>query len=285
MKAKRALWACLLAALPFGLAAKSSLPKPDHVVLVIEENHSFDQILGKDVKDCPYIKSLSEEGALMTKSFAVSHPSEPNYLALFAGTTYGIQDDECNRSFKGANLASGLLEANLTFGGYSEDLPSIGFTGCKAAGDSGYRKKHNPWVFYEDLTPTVNLPFKGSFPAGPDYSSLPTVSIVVPNQMNDMHDGEPAQGDQWLKANLDGYIQWAKTHNSLFILTWDEDNGLMNNQVVTLFLGPMVHNGKHSVRVTHYSLLRTLCDMFGVKPMNKAKKAKAITAAFEMVKS
>ena len=70
----------------------NQLPRPDHIVIVIEENKSYKQIIGN--QDAPYINHLANEGAMFTNSFAVSHPSQPNYLALFSGSTYGVQDDQ-----------------------------------------------------------------------------------------------------------------------------------------------------------------------------------------------
>src|SRR5262249_42636584 len=146
-----------------------------------------------------------------------------------------------------------------SFGGYSEDLPYTGFTG-DSYGD--YARKHNPWVSFTDLPASLNMPYAGYFPS--DYSQLPTVSIVVPNQQNDMHDGTIAQGDAWLQSNLDSYVQWAQTHNSLLIVTWDEDDFSQSNQVPTIFVGPMVQPGQYGEQIDHYSVLRTVEDMYGL---------------------
>ena len=77
-----------------------------------------------------------------------------------------------------------------------------------------------------------------------------------------MHDGSISTGDTWLKNNLDGYIQWAKTNNSLFILTFDEDNGSSNNQIATIFVGQMVKKGTFTSKINHLNILRTIEDMF-----------------------
>src|SRR5689334_15672015 len=101
----------------------TSLPMPDHVVVVIEENHSFSEIFRPAT--APYIHSLAKGGALLTNSFAITHPSEPNYLALFSGSTHGITDDSTPHSFADANLGSELLAAGRSFVGYSEGLRSV----------------------------------------------------------------------------------------------------------------------------------------------------------------
>jgi len=254
------------------LSAKSALgssvpllPRPDHIVMVIDENHSYSQII--DSPDAPYINSLAARGAVFTQSFGAAYPSQPNYLALFSGSTQGVTDNSCPHTFTTANLGHALLAAGLTFAGYSEDLPSVGSLICSVG---LYARKHNPWVNWQGSTTnglpaTVNLPMT-NFPT--EYSRLPTVSVIVPNQINDMHDGKDPgaiqAGDRWLQQHLDTYVQWAQEHNSLLIVTWDEDNKKENNRIVTLFVGPMVQVGRYEQRITHYNVLRTIEDLYGL---------------------
>jgi hypothetical protein len=250
--------------------AQTALPKPDHVVLVMEENHAYSEIIGKAT--APYINSLAGQGALFTASFAVAHPSEPNYLALFSGSTQGVTDDRCQNSFANPNLASELIDAGLTFGGYSEDMPSVGYAGCTYR---AYARKHSPWVNWQgaNVPESVNMPLT-SFPT--DFTTLPTVSFVIPNLNNDMHDGTVKQGDTWLQKHLDGYVQWAASHNSLLIVTWDEDDQSASNRITTFFVGAMVKPGMYAEKIDHYSLLRTLEDMYGLPYAGKSAEASAI---------
>lgn len=249
-------------------------PRPDHVVIVVEENKSYSQIIGNAA--APYINALANDGALFTQSFGVTHPSQPNYLALFSGTTHGIIDNRCPLSLSGDNLATELIRKGLSFAIYSESMPSAGYTGCVFG---HYVRKHNPvanWP-WKNTTPQMNLPFD-MFPS--DYSKLPTVSIVVPNQLNDMHDGAPPpsiiRGDRWLKEKLDSYVKWAATHNSLLILTWDEDDGSSDNHIPTIFVGPMVKRGIYKTRVLHYHVLRTIIDMYELHPLGETIRANSI---------
>jgi acid phosphatase len=246
-----------------------SVPQPDHVVVVVEENHSFADIIGRP--DAPYLNSLAGQGALFTQSFAVAHPSEPNYLALFSGSTQGITDDSCPHTFTTPNLGAQLISAGHSFAGYSEGLPAPGATVCSAG---EYARKHNPWVNFPSVPASANLPFS-AFPT--DYASLPTVSFVIPNLANDMHDGSISQGDSWLRTHLDGYVQWAMTHRSLLVVTWDEDDLSQANQVPTIIVGAQVKPGRYAERITHYSVLRTLETAYGLPPVGAAASATAIT--------
>jgi hypothetical protein len=255
-----------------------SLPRPDHIVLVIEENHSYSQIINSP--DAPHINRLAAQGALFTQSFGITHPSQPNYLALFSGSTQGITDNSCPHTFTTPNLGQALLAAGLTFVGYSEDLPSIGSIICSMG---LYERKHNPWVNWQNsitngIPTTANLPMT-SFPT--DYSKLPTISVIVPNQVNSMHNGKNPEairtGDRWILERLDTYVQWAQQHNSLLIVTWDEDNGKENNRIVTLFVGPMVQAGRYGQRITHYNVLRTIEELYGLSHSGASAVATPIT--------
>lgn len=230
------------------------VPRFDHVVVAVLENHAYGEIIGQS--SMPFLNQLETSGAVLTRSYAVSHPSEPNYLALFSGSTQGLSDDSCPHDYAGPNLASALLARGLSFTGYSEDLPAPGFTGC----DSGaYARKHNPWVDFSALPARVNQPMT-AFPGNP--AGLPTVSFVIPNLDHDMHDGTLAQADQWLQAHLGDYANWSKAHNSLLVITTDEDDDSQNNRIATILTGAHVQPGQYDTRTNHYGLLRTLLDSY-----------------------
>jgi hypothetical protein len=265
----------LFLALTFAPAAKAApLPRPDHVVVVIEENRGYSQIMVKQNSDS-YIHALVKRGMLFTQSYAITHPSQPNYLALFSGSTQGSRDDDCPMNYTGENIANSLTSNKLSFSSYSESLPSAGSTVCRAG---GYQRKHNPAVNWH-LPATVNLTFN-DFPQ--DFSQLPTISFVIPDQRNDMHDGSFFTADEWLKKHIDPYISWAFKHNSLLILTWDEDNGSEGNRIVTLLVGPMVKTGTSAQRINHYSVLRTLLDFYDLPAFNASQDAEPISAIWNM---
>jgi phosphatidylinositol-3-phosphatase len=286
-------WAVLLAAIVLweGGRAQAQVATPDHIVIVMEENHAYSQIAGS--ASAPFINGLRSQGALLTNSFAVTHPSQPNYLALFSGSTQGVTSDSTptHLPFTTPNLGAQLIAAGKTFIGYSESLPSVGYTGDNAGGSSGYYRKHNPWVNWQqsgsppypanNLPATVNVPFT-QFPS--DYTQLPAVSFVIPTQLNDMHDGSITQGDTWLNNNLNGYIQWAKSHNSVFLMTFDEDDDAHGNQIATLLVGqPILANVTSSQLVNHYNILATIEDMYGLPRIGAAVGVPALTGIFAPV--
>jgi hypothetical protein len=243
---------------PGAAASGLNLPRPSHVVIVIEENHSYSEIIGSSL--APYINSLAKQGAVMTQSFAVEHPSQPNYLDLFSGSNQGVTNDQGPHTFAADNLASELIAAGFTFGSYSESMPSVGYTGLSY--QNLYVRRHNPAVDFTNVPAQDNMPFAGSFPS--DYSQLPTVSLVVPNLLHDMHTSTIQQGDNWLRSNLQSYVAWAKSNSSLLIVTWDEDDKTQGNQIPTLFVGPMVRTGQYSELINHFNVLRTVEDLYGL---------------------
>ncbi|GAB1816651.1 alkaline phosphatase family protein [Mycobacterium sp. MUNTM1] len=257
-----------------GLAA-AAIPQPAHIVIVVEENRSENGIIGN--KSSPFITTLAANGANMTQSFAETHPSEPNYLALFAGNTFGVTKDVCPVNGGAApNLGSELLAAGYTFVGFAEGLPAAGSPVCSAG---KYARKHVPWANFTNVPAANSLPFS-AFPRG-NYSSLPTVSFVIPDNDDNMHDGSIAQADAWLNRELSGYANWAVANNSLLIVTFDEDDGSgsggSRNQIPTVFYGAHIRPGNYSEQINHYSVLSTVEQMYGLPKTGYAANAAPIT--------
>src|SRR5438874_3965318 len=268
------------------------LPRYDHVVIVVEENKDFGQIIGNPA--APYLNRLAAEGALLTRMFGEEHNSEGNYFWLFSGDNHnvGFNDKVPTVKFTDSNLGAALIAKGLSFKGYSQSLPAIGSEidatppGCHYP--CLYGRKHVPWITFANVpngpTPETssNLRFV-DFPA--DYNLLPTVAFVIPDQEHDMHNGKPQDsvpaGDRWLAQNLDRYYQWAKTHNSLLIVTFDENDNLAEgylgltdpavvqdgspqrrvaqNRIATVIAGAHVKPGfVEPTAATHVTLLRTI---------------------------
>jgi len=294
----------------------------DHIVIVIEENKYYSDIIpinetsSEDSlnlidNEAPYInKILKKEGANFTNMFAEEHYSEGNYFWLFSGSNQGVgfvdkipDNSTPNYPFTSNNLASQLIAKDLSFKGYSESLPSVGFKGNKSR---PYVRKHVPWISFANIPngttikTSSNLRFKDFPKDSTGFKNLPTVSIVVPNLQNDMHDGSIKYGDDWLRNNLDAYYQWAKTHNSLLILTFDESNdpsgysGLTDpsinpklcssnnkesckdkqNKIVTIFAGAHIIPGNYSEGkgINHVNILRTIEHLYGLQKSGVQQK-------------
>jgi phosphatidylinositol-3-phosphatase len=316
-------------------AADAAAWQPGHIVIVIEENLSAKHL----VPQLTYLASLQHDGANFTDAHGIDHPSEPNYMALFSGdpqgtgstrnpdgsnaivnghTQVGTDDPPPGAPLETANLGAALIQAGYSFAGYSEDLPSPGFTGIARTGPAGsnidYERKHNPWVNWQaakdetlgrnQLPSSVNLPFTAFPTDAAGFAKLPTVAFVIPNQINDAHESDAAPPgvdygkamDGWLRQHIEPYRAWAMTHNSLLIITWDEDEDAYTpvtdaagaivakryiNLIPTIMVGARVVPGNYGERIDHYAVLRTVEDFYGLAPLAHGDaQAKPITDAF-----
>ena len=269
--------------------AQAQLPRPDHIVIVIEENKSLSDVIGS--KYAPYLNALARRGALLTNFTAAHHPSQPNYVDFFAGSPLGVCDDRCIQvPFAANNLGAALLATpGRSFAGYAEGLPAKPL--CDL---NGFAKRHCPWMDFSNVPASATHDLS-KFPK--DFRKLPTVSFVVPTVAHDMHDGESIatevrSGDRWLKRKLGTYASWAETHNSLLIVTWDEDSdenyriqcpavittAPPANHIPTIIAGAHVKRGSRSeTAYSHHDLLRTILDMYGVPPFAGAAGATDVT--------
>jgi len=249
------------------------MPRLAHVVIVVMENRDSAQILRNP--DAPFLIRLATEGLSLTDMRGETHPSQPNYLALFSGSTQGVTSDACPSPFDRPNLATELISAGYSFTGYSVGLPEPGYRGCTAG---RYVRKHNPWADFTNVPDASNQPFT-AFPT--DFTQLPTISFVIPDLNHDMHDGTIAEGDAWLAAHLGAYVTWASSHRSLLIVTWDENDGRPGNQIATILAGAGVKPGTDSQPVNHYSLLRSLEDAYGLAALGQSAPARPIVGVWQ----
>jgi acid phosphatase len=253
--------------------AAQGVPHAQHVLVVIMENHAYDT-----VRVLPYTASLIATSSSFAFSFAVSHPSQPNYLALWGASTMGVTNDNCpspGSPYTTENLGHACEAAGLEWKAYSEGLPAVGSSVCNY-GSPSYARRHEPWTDWSNLTHTNEVPFT-QFALDSTAGALPTLAYVVPNNCDNTHDCSTTTGDNWLAANLPGMIR-AVGPNGLVILTWDEDDGSHGNHILTVFAGPLVRPGYVSNRtITHYTLVRTICAALGLTAFGSAATDSAVT--------
>ena len=227
-------------------------------MVAVLENHAFAQIIGND--RAPFINDLARRGATFTQSYAVAHPSQPNYFALFSGSAQGTQSD-APRFFQAPTLAGQLRGAGKSFVGYVE---------------AGSPRKHNPWASFADARNT-GRDFS-HFPT--NFTMLPAVSFVVPNLDDDMHDGSVERGDAWLREKLGPYAAWCLKSDDILIVTFDEDDGSDSNRITTVFFGRLVAPGQYDRRIDHYSVLRTIEALEGLPPLGLAAQREPISGVW-----
>jgi hypothetical protein len=295
-------------------AVTTGFPKYDHVFLVISENHKFEQIIGNPA--APIINALASSYGLATQYTGVSDPSEPNYVAMLGGSDFGISSDDPyffpSQTVHAENLMSQLEAAGKSWRAYFQDLPYAGYRGfcfpgkCNGIPDSDteYVAKHNGIVNYANMQNAAD--FAKQMPLeqlSDDLASgdLPNFGYIVADECDDMHgappycvdSGNPGDvDDNWLVAQGDRFIgdtvrkitsshSW-QTGNNAIVLTWDEGD-TPSDRVTTIVVTSHGPRGlQDATSYSHYSLLASLQQTFGLGCLLNSCTANAMAPLFQI---
>src|SRR6185369_3056016 len=269
----------------------SSLAKIHHVFVIVLENHDWKDIYKST--SAPYINTvLLPHAAFATdyhnvlKNLPELHPSEPSYVLLEAGKIsfadhMFTNDDQPNsvNSTSSTNHLSTLLEKNsLSWKSYQEDISG---TNCPIFAEKNYVPKHNPFVFFQDVSgnpPSGNTIYCQThirplteLEGDLDSGNLTNYIFITPNLQHDMHDGSINQADAWL-ATIVPMIENAtafKQDGALFI-TWDEGYGDAeeNNPIGMIISSPFVKKGyTNDISYSHASYVKTVQEIFTLSPL------------------
>jgi phosphatidylinositol-3-phosphatase len=264
---------------PAASATDAALPQFDHIYVLVLENEEYGSLVGS-IK-APYLNGLIAKYGLATNYDAVAHPSQPNYVALFSGSTQGLADD-ANHDLPGTNLADQLSARGKTWAVYAQDYPGNCFTGSTNDGSGGgigsagtYARKHNPAISFTDVSTDparcARIMDLGQFdPAASDFS------LIVPNECNDMHSCSVSVGDAFLQAFVPRITGSPAFKNSVLFITTDEGTSSKGGggRVATLVVSPLVSAGFTSAApYNHYALLRTIEDTWGLGCLGQACSA------------
>lgn len=264
-----------------GGSGAASVPQFTHVFIVLEENHSFSDVVGSAAM--PYLNGLISTNGLATQYYADAHPSLPNYfmLTVGAGTSItGTQGDAFSGVVSQDNVVRALTAAGKTWKSYAESLPSVGYLG----GDQGaYLQHHNPFVYFSDVqtssTQAGNIVPFSEFAGDVTNNSLPDYSFIVPDVNDDAHNCPVglttctsaqmlAAADLWLSKNIAPLLASTAFQNSLLIVVFDEaedsDTTHGGGQVPAVLVSPLVKAGYQSTTLyQHESTLRLMMEGLG----------------------
>ncbi len=264
MKLRFAVFA-LLIALVSTLSAQ--VPASRHVVVVVEENHNYAQVIGSSTM--PYLNSLANQYGLATQYYANTHPSIGNYFMMTTGQII-TNNDSYTGTVTADNLVRHLLSAGKTWKSYAEGLPSVGYVG----GDTGlYARRHNPFTYLSDVINSsvqkMNLVPFTQFATDLNNNALPDISFVIPNLINDAHDGTLQQADAWLQSNIAPLLSNSDfQQDGILVVVFDEsasDNTHGGGRVAFVAAGPTVKPGVQSTLLhQHQSLLRMISEAVGL---------------------
>jgi phosphatidylinositol-3-phosphatase len=262
---------------------------PTKVLTFVEENSSLTQMQDQ----MPYVDGLARRYAYATDFHAITHPSEPNYLAIAGGSTFGVTNDG-PPSANGAKVADAssvfdeAIARGLTAKLYAESMPS----NCDTTPNGLYAVKHNPWAYFAAGSASCGrfdvpsgTPTSGALATDIAQNALPNVGMVIPNLCNDAHnDGCSLAGaDDWLKGWLPQILSSSDFTSGrlVVVITADEDDHSMGNKILTVVLSA---NGPHGRVVTspltHYSLSGLYSHVIGAPPLANAASAPSMSRAF-----
>jgi phospholipase C len=271
----------------------ANIPRYQHIFLIVMENHSYDDIIGSS--NAPHLNALAKQFGLATNYWAVTHPSEPNYVALIGGSYFGIADDNAytQNALKQPSLASQLDAAHLTWKSYQEALPSPGYTGTTATtGSDVYASKHNPFMNFlpyysadQRAAALANIVPASQLASDLKTDSAPNFGFISPGLCTDMHGDAACADNSDLITAGDTYVYntvntitnstlWSQGNNAI-IITWDEADGYLafgpgniasgGGHVATIVItshGP--REVKDGTAYNHYSLLLSIQKAFGL---------------------
>jgi phosphatidylinositol-3-phosphatase len=253
------------------------MPDFSHIYLIVLENEERGSIIGNSA--APYINHLASSYGLATNYTAISHPSEPNYIALVSGSTNGVTNDG-TYDLQGPSVFDQVDASGRTWQVAAQNNPGDCYARAIASGGADgpgtYVRKHNPAISFVSISRNPSLcarigNFHGFDPAGASFT------WIEPNLCNTMHDCSIRTGDSWLASFLPTILaSGAWQQGGLVLLTFDEGgtNIRGGGQVATIVISPLGKPGFVSnVAHNHYSLLRTIEVAWGLPCLANACRA------------
>jgi hypothetical protein len=249
------------------------VPSVGHVFVVVLEN--TDEAVAEEL---PFFRRLAGAGALLENYHGLAHPSQPNYIAMMAGSAYGITDDTAV-TIDVPHLGDLLERRGLTWKTYAENYPGDCFTGVISGtqASGAYVRRHNPFIEFQNVQDdiarcTSHIVNAGELDADIASGSLPNFSFYIPNDQHNGHDSSAAAADAWLEQRFGSLINDPRFMNDmLFVVTYDESSTNANLSAVSaVIVGPAVRVGVESITwYDHYNLLRTIEATFGLPTLGK----------------
>jgi acid phosphatase len=252
----------------------------------MEENHSASEALSQ----MPTLAGYASQYGRATQYFAISHPSLPNYLAIWSGSTQGIASD-CVPGPGCAPVGPTVWSQTLAAGGTAKAYQEAMTANCQAASAGSYAAKHGPWAYFTDPADVAgckanDVPLGttsgGNLLTDVQQGHLPVTGEVTPDVDDDAHDGSLAQADTWLGTWVPLIMAGPdfRSGHLTIIVTFDEDDSSEGNQVPFVVIDPRLSHVVVNGIFNHYSLTRWLDENAAVSLLRNATTAPDLKAAF-----
>ena len=261
----------------------SAIPTFRHVYLLMMENKEYGRIVGNP--SAPFLSDLIARSALSTNDHAITHPSQPNYIALVAGSTSGVRDDG-KHDLDAPNLFDQIEAAGRSWAVFAQNVPAGCFRGTDATdgpdGPGKYVRKHNPAISFRGISGDPArcagiTDFSHFDPTAADFE------MVIPNLCNDMHDCSVATGDAFLRSFVPRITDSPAFADSVLFITWDEGTSSEGGggHVALVATSPLAPPGRTSGQAhDHYSLLHTIEEAWGLPCLSNACGANDLADLF-----
>lgn len=271
-------------------SSSSASPAPtddgvNKLLVIVAENRSLTDVEA----NMPFVMSQSRSYGTATHYYAITYPSLPNYLVLAGGSTFGVQrnGDPSKHQLSGSSVFGQLLTAGRTTKTYAEAMP----TNCALRNEGTYAVRHNPWTYFHDPAERTvcrkfnvpsGTPTDGALADDIAAGTLPTFSLLIPDNCHNGHDCSSATTDQWLKSWLPAIKNGPDFSSGRLavIITWDEDDKSSGNRVALVVIHPALKGRQVATRLDHYALSATISRLAGLRPLRNAGRAPDLLIAF-----
>ncbi|MBK9293405.1 MAG: hypothetical protein IPM57_03020 [Oligoflexia bacterium] len=233
------------------------------VIIIVFENTNY-----SDALKAGFFNKLANDGVLFTNFYAQGRPSQPNYLAMISGSTWGHYSNEWV-DINQRTIVDLLEEKNKTWASYAEYYPG----NCHTGNSGDYVRKHNPFISFTTISKNPqrckNIKNLEEMFIDWNLNNLPNYSFVIPGNSSNGHNTGIGYAANWFEKTFSKYMyDEQKMKDTLFIITFDEAGLSLTNQIYTVFFGPSIKSGvKNRHEHTHYSLLKLLQDEWGLQSL------------------
>lgn len=265
----------LLSSLFISTLSFAEMPKFKRMTLIVLENADFEKAMQQ-----PFLKSLAAKGALLTNYRGVARPSQPNYIALTSGDTFGVSTDD-NVSLDVRHLGNLLEDAGMSWRVYAQGLPE---TECFTGRSHGqYMRKHQPFISYanvrDDEARCAKIVPANRIDGDVLLDKMANFSLYVPDDNNNGHDTGVAYADRWLQKEFGPRFNSEAFMKGMVVAITFDEGGSGGQHIYTILIGDHVRPGARSdAKLDHFSMLRTIEEGFGLPTLGRRDdKASAIT--------
>lgn len=272
----------------------SGRPRVDQVLVIWEENHSFSSIIGNAA--APEINKLADRCGMAVDYLAVTHPSLPNYMSMTSGLSYAGApwDTDCSPggacSTRAPSIFSELARNGKQWRSYAESMAA----NCSLVTSGTYAARHNPAVYYTSIRSKclswdqpMGTPDKGALHQALRAGPVAALTTVTPNVDDDMHNGTVGEADKWLAGWVPQIVASPSYRSGRLavVIVWDEGFGSGNepSSAPLIVMSAYTHPGtRATLPLDDYSVLRSVSELTGVRPLGQAAHARSFVRAFNL---